>query len=57
VKNILIIVPAYNEAENIRGVIHKLHEESEDWDILVINDASTDNTGAIARETVTKLTL
>lgn len=50
-KKILIIVPAYNEADNIRGVIRKLHEENEDWDILVINDASTDNTSAIARKT------
>jgi glycosyltransferase involved in cell wall biosynthesis len=51
VNKILIIVPAYNEAENIRGVIHKLHSENEYWDILVINDASADNTSAIARET------
>jgi len=49
-KKILIIVPAYNEEDNIRGVINKLHHENEDWDILVINDASTDNTGAIAME-------
>jgi len=50
-KKILIIVPAYNEADNIRGVILKLQEENETWDVLVINDASTDNTSAIARET------
>ena len=29
-KKILIIVPAYNEADNIRGVIRKLQEENED---------------------------
>lgn len=50
-KKILIIVPAYNEADNIRGVILKLQEENETWDVLVINDASTDNTSAIARKT------
>jgi glycosyltransferase involved in cell wall biosynthesis len=50
-KKILIIVPAYNEADNIRGVIQKLQEENETWDVLVINDASSDNTSAIARET------
>lgn len=50
-RKILIIVPAFNEAENIREVIHKLHEENEDWDVLVINDASTDDTVAIARRT------
>jgi glycosyltransferase involved in cell wall biosynthesis len=51
VKKILIIVPAFNEAENIRGVIQKLHSENTAWDILVINDASHDNTSAIARKT------
>lgn len=50
-KKILIIVPAFNEAENIKEVILKLHEENEDWDILVINDASTDKTSSIARAT------
>jgi len=51
IKKVLIIVPAFNEAENIRGVIRKLQSENEAWDVLVINDASTDNTSAIARET------
>lgn len=50
-KRILIIVPAYNEKDNIGKVIHKLYAENRNWDILVINDASTDNTSAIARET------
>jgi len=50
-KKILIIVPAYNEADNIREVIEKLHTENEDWDVLVINDSSTDDTSARARET------
>jgi glycosyltransferase involved in cell wall biosynthesis len=48
---ILVIVPAYNEADNIRTVILKLHAENEKWDVLVINDASSDNTSRIARET------
>jgi glycosyltransferase involved in cell wall biosynthesis len=51
-KKILVIVPAYNEAENIRGVIHKLHAENAAWDVLVINDASTDQTSAIARASI-----
>jgi len=48
-KKILIIVPAYNEEENIRDVIRKLNSENQDWDVLVVNDASTDNTSDIAR--------
>jgi glycosyltransferase involved in cell wall biosynthesis len=50
-EKILIIVPAYNEEDNIGQVIHKLYAENKGWDILVINDASTDNTSAIARAT------
>lgn len=50
-EKILVIVPAYNEAENIREVIRKLHQENDGWDILVINDASTDKTSHIARKT------
>ena len=50
-KKILIIVPAYNEADNIGAVIHKLHTENVDWDVLVINDASSDDTNVIAHET------
>jgi len=51
VKRILIIVPAFNEEENIRGVILKLFSENDAWDILVINDASLDRTSEIARQT------
>jgi glycosyltransferase involved in cell wall biosynthesis len=47
--NILIIVPAYNEADNILPLIHKLKEADNSWDILVINDGSTDNTSELAK--------
>jgi glycosyltransferase involved in cell wall biosynthesis len=50
-EKVLIIVPAFNEAENIRGVINKLRSVNARWDVLVINDCSTDNTSAIAKET------
>lgn len=50
-KKVLVIVPAFNEAENIREVISKLHSENASWDILVINDASEDKTSEIARAT------
>ena len=48
---VLIIVPAFNEAENIREVILRLESVNKEWDVLVINDCSTDNTSAIARNT------
>ncbi len=48
---ILIIVPAFNESEIIVDVIRALHNENPDWNILVVNDASTDGTGELVQET------
>ena len=45
---ILIIVPAFNEAKNILNVINSLKNENNFWDIIVINDGSSDETGYIA---------
>lgn len=47
----MALVPAYNEAENIVNVIQSLHNYKPDWDILVINDASSDDTSDLARDT------
>ena len=44
-----MIVPALNESANIARVIHSLREEVPGADIVVINDGSADDTGAIAR--------
>jgi len=48
---ILVIIPAYNEAPNIIKVIESIKAENSSWDIVVINDASKDNTGEIAEAT------
>jgi len=40
----LIIIPAYNEGENLRGVIDDIKLNAPDYDYVIINDASTDNT-------------
>ena len=47
--NILVIVPAYNEGENIEAVVAKLRALPE-VDFLVINDGSADNTGDLLLE-------
>lgn len=46
---ILIIIPAYNEAESIEGVISAVKKELPEADIVVINDGSRDDTSAIAK--------
>jgi glycosyltransferase involved in cell wall biosynthesis len=47
----LIIIPVYNEEENIESVIYNLVKENQDWDILVVTDASRDRSAEIARNT------
>jgi len=46
---ILVVVPAFNEQENITGVINDLSENFPDGDILVINDGSSDQTSEITK--------
>ncbi|WP_217593008.1 glycosyltransferase family 2 protein [Cohnella sp. GbtcB17] len=45
---LLIIVPAFNEAEGIRGVLADIRSHIPDADILVVNDGSTDATASEA---------
>lgn len=46
-KKILIIIPAYNEAENIESLIQNLQSNYPQYDYIVINDCSTDKTKSI----------
>jgi len=44
-KKFLVVIPAYNEGENIEFVISELKEHMPFVDILVVNDHSSDDTG------------
>ncbi len=46
----LIIIPAYNEAGNIEKVVNNLIENYPQYDYIIINDGSTDNTKEICEE-------
>jgi hypothetical protein len=46
----LIIIPAFNEEKTIGGVLEEVREACPGFDILVVNDGSTDKTGEIARK-------
>lgn len=48
--NLLIIIPAYNEAENIERVVENLRKNYPQWDYLVVNDGSKDSTAEICRQ-------
>lgn len=47
----IVIVPAYNEEDNIRNTLRDLEENGAGTDVLVMNDCSTDGTEAILQET------
>ncbi|MBQ5333849.1 MAG: glycosyltransferase, partial [Oscillospiraceae bacterium] len=49
-KKVLIIIPAYNESENIERVVDNLIENYPQYDYLVVNDGSVDNTVEICRK-------
>lgn len=44
----LIIIPVYNESASIGGILDEIAETFPQYDILVVNDASTDESGRIA---------
>jgi glycosyltransferase involved in cell wall biosynthesis len=47
---ILVIVPAYNEQDNLSDLVYKLRQVKPKLDILVINDRSQDHTAQICQE-------
>jgi dolichol-phosphate mannosyltransferase len=46
----LVIVPTYNEADNVRELIPRILEQDAGIDVLVVDDNSTDGTAGIIRE-------
>ncbi len=48
---VLVIIPAFNEADNIVDVISAIKMEYPSYGLLVVNDGSTDETGRLAEET------
>ena len=45
----LVIIPTYNEKENIELIINAVFEQEKDFHILVVDDNSPDGTAAIVR--------
>lgn len=49
-KEALVVIPAHNEGQNIQKVLDELKRDVSFADIVVINDASQDDTAQIVRE-------
>lgn len=46
----LVIIPCYNEAENLPAVVERLRAAAPQADFLVVNDCSTDQSAAVCRQ-------
>ena len=51
-KNVSIIIPAYNEEKTIGQVIDLIKENNNECEIIVVDNCCTDNTDKIAIERV-----
>ena len=46
----LVIIPTFNEIENISNIIEKVFDKTEDTSILVVDDSSPDGTAAAVKD-------
>jgi glycosyltransferase involved in cell wall biosynthesis len=49
-RDTLVFIPAWNEEQNLPGVLQELRKEIPDADILVVDDGCVDRTADVARE-------
>lgn len=49
-QRILVILPTYNERENVSRIVPRILEQDERVEVLVVDDNSPDGTGALAEE-------
>jgi len=52
---ISIIIPAYNESRTVGDLVSKIVELYPEFEVLVINDSSTDDTSAVAKDAGAKV--
>jgi len=50
VKRALVIIPTYNELENIRNIVSEVLKQDARIEVMVVDDSSPDGTGAVVKE-------
>ncbi|UMB52924.1 polyprenol monophosphomannose synthase [Lutibacter sp. A64] len=48
--NTLVIIPTFNEKENIEAIILAVFQQEKEFDILIVDDNSPDGTGIIVKD-------
>jgi dolichol-phosphate mannosyltransferase len=54
VSDSLVIIPTYNEKENVERMIRKVFSLSHPFDILIVDDGSPDGTASIVKRLITE---
>jgi len=52
---VLVVLPTYNEAENVVAMLEAIREAVPDVDVLVVDDGSPDGTGKLAEDAGSRL--
>jgi dolichol-phosphate mannosyltransferase len=45
---VLVVIPTFNEVDNVAGIVRRVRTATPQVDVLVVDDASPDGTGALA---------
>ena len=49
--NALVIIPTYNEIENITKMLNTVMHLEREFDVLIVDDGSPDGTAQVVRDT------
>ena len=49
----LVIIPTYNEKENIEAIIRAIFSQKKDFHVLIVDDNSPDGTSKIVTQLIT----